>query len=95
VPDLALDNREVTDPEMAALWPDWEGKDIAGPALRVLCTSLMLIAAAPPLLFGYPPGRLRWSAEITSICLSGAVTASPSKIATNGPTWNGSHRPPS
>jgi predicted MFS family arabinose efflux permease len=35
---------------------------IAGHVLQGLCTSLLLIAAAPPLFLGYPATRLRWSA---------------------------------
>jgi len=50
---------------------------IAGHILQGLCTSLLLIAAAPPLFLGYPPAKLRWSAVIMNMCLFGAVTAGP------------------
>jgi len=50
---------------------------IAGHVLQGLCTSLLLIAAAPPLFLGYPAARLRWSAMIMNMCLFGAVTAGP------------------
>jgi nucleotide-binding universal stress UspA family protein/MFS family permease len=50
---------------------------ITGHVLQGLCTSLLLIAAAPPLFLGYPPAMLRWSAVIMNMCLFGAVTAGP------------------
>jgi nucleotide-binding universal stress UspA family protein/MFS family permease len=50
---------------------------IAGHILQGLCTSLLLIAAAPPLFLGYPVDKLRWSAMIMNICLFGAVAAGP------------------
>jgi nucleotide-binding universal stress UspA family protein/MFS family permease len=50
---------------------------IAGHVLQGLCTSLLLIAAAPPLFLGYPADKLRWSAMIMNVCLFGAVTAGP------------------
>jgi Major Facilitator Superfamily len=50
---------------------------IAWHVLQGLCTSLLLVAAAPPLLLGYPATRLRWSAVILNMCLFGAVTAGP------------------
>jgi nucleotide-binding universal stress UspA family protein/MFS family permease len=50
---------------------------IAGHILQGLCTSLLLIAAAPPLFLGFPAARLRWSAVIMNMCLFGAVTAGP------------------
>jgi nucleotide-binding universal stress UspA family protein/MFS family permease len=50
---------------------------ITGHVLQGLCTSLLLIAAAPPLFLGYPADKLRWSAMIMNMCLFGAVTAGP------------------
>jgi nucleotide-binding universal stress UspA family protein/MFS family permease len=50
---------------------------ITGHVLQGLCTSLLLIAAAPPLFLGYPADKLRWSAMIMNVCLFGAVTAGP------------------
>ena len=50
---------------------------IAGHVLQGLCTSLLLIAAAPPLFLGYSADKLRWSAVIMNMCLFGAVTAGP------------------
>jgi nucleotide-binding universal stress UspA family protein/MFS family permease len=50
---------------------------IAGHVLQGLCTSLLLIAAAPPLFLSFPAAKLRWSVVIMNICLFGAVTAGP------------------
>jgi nucleotide-binding universal stress UspA family protein/MFS family permease len=53
------------------------GLFIAGHVLQGLCTSLLLIAAAPPLFLGYPASKLRWTAMIMNLCIFGAVTAGP------------------
>jgi MFS family permease len=50
---------------------------IAGHILQGLCTSLLLIAAAPPLFLGYPAAKLRWTAMIMNVCIFGAVAAGP------------------
>src|ERR1700684_2159387 len=50
---------------------------IAGHVLQGLCTSLLLIAAAPPLFLGYPADKLRWFAMIMNMCIFGAVAAGP------------------
>jgi nucleotide-binding universal stress UspA family protein/MFS family permease len=50
---------------------------IAGHVLQGLCTSLLLIAAAPPLVLGFPVAKLRWTAMIMNLCIFGAVTAGP------------------
>ena len=50
---------------------------VAGHVLQGLCTSLLLIAAAPPLFLGFPAAKLRWTVVIMNICLFGAVTAGP------------------
>jgi MFS family permease len=50
---------------------------IAGHILQGLCTSLLLIAAAPPLFLGYPPAKLRWTAMLMNMCIFGAVAAGP------------------
>jgi MFS family permease len=50
---------------------------ITGHVLQGLCTSLLLIAAAPPLFLGYPPAKLRWTAMIMNMCIFGAVAAGP------------------
>jgi nucleotide-binding universal stress UspA family protein/MFS family permease len=53
------------------------GMFIAGHVLQGLCTSLLLIAAAPPLVLGFPAAKLRWTAMIMNLCIFGAVTAGP------------------
>jgi len=50
---------------------------IAGHILQGLCTSLLLIAAAPPLFLGYPASKLRWTSMIMNMCIFGAVAAGP------------------
>jgi MFS family permease len=50
---------------------------IAGHVLQGLCTSLLLIAAAPPLFLGYPEAKLRWTSMIMNMCIFGAVAAGP------------------
>ena len=50
---------------------------IAGHILQGLCTSLLLIAAAPPLFLGYPAAKLRWTTMIMNMCIFGAVAAGP------------------
>ena len=53
------------------------GMFIAGHVLQGLCTSLLLIGAAPPLFLGYPADKLRWTAVIINLCVFGAVAAGP------------------
>jgi MFS family permease len=50
---------------------------ITGRVLQGLCTSLLLIAAAPPLFVGYPVSRLRVTAVIMDMCIFGAVAIGP------------------
>jgi MFS family permease len=50
---------------------------IAGHVIQGLCTSLLLIAAAPPLAIGYPPAKLRDTAVIMNMCIFGAVALGP------------------
>lgn len=50
---------------------------IVGHILQGLCTSLLLIAAAPPLFLGYPAAKLRWTTMIMNMCIFGAVAAGP------------------
>jgi nucleotide-binding universal stress UspA family protein/predicted MFS family arabinose efflux permease len=53
------------------------GMFIAGHILQGLCTSLLLIAAAPPLFLGFPQAKLRYTAVILNLCIFGAVAAGP------------------
>ena len=53
------------------------GVFIAGRVIQGLCTSLLLIAAVPPLALGYPTGKLKVTATIMNMCIFGAVAAGP------------------
>ena len=50
---------------------------IVGHILQGLCTSLLLIAAAPPLFLGFPLSQLRWTSMIMNMCIFGAVALGP------------------
>ncbi|MBO0768311.1 MAG: hypothetical protein J2O48_06460 [Solirubrobacterales bacterium] len=50
---------------------------IAGHILQGLFTSLMLIAAVPPLVIGWPAKRMPITAGIMNLCIFGAVAAGP------------------
>jgi MFS family permease len=53
------------------------GMYIAGHIVQGLCTSLLLIAAVPPLAIGYPADKLRTTAVIMNVCIFGAVALGP------------------
>jgi MFS family permease len=53
------------------------GMFIAGHVLQGLATSLLLIAAVPPLAIGYPPHRIRDTVVILNMCIFGAVALGP------------------
>jgi predicted MFS family arabinose efflux permease len=46
--------------------------------LQGLCTSLMLIAAVPPLVTGWPPSKMPVTAMVMDLCIFGAVAVGPS-----------------
>ncbi len=50
---------------------------LIGHVLQGLCTSLLLIAAVPPLAIGFPKDKLRDTAVIMNICIFGAVALGP------------------
>ncbi len=50
---------------------------IVGHMIQGLCTSLLLIAAVPPLAIGYPKEKLRDTAVIMNMCIFGAVALGP------------------
>ena len=50
---------------------------IVGHVIQGLCTSLLLIAAVPPLAIGYPANNLRDTAVIMNMCIFGAVALGP------------------
>jgi MFS family permease len=53
------------------------GMFIVGRVLHGMCTSLLLIAAVPPLALGFGLERLRETAVIMSLCIFGAVALGP------------------
>src|SRR5690349_13695110 len=53
------------------------GMFIAGHVLQGLSTSLLLIAAVPPLAIGFPVNKLRDTAVIMNMCIFGAVALGP------------------
>lgn len=52
----------------------WVGAFVA----QGLCTSLMLIAAVPPLVTGWPAGKTPVTGVVMNLCVFGAVAAGPS-----------------
>jgi len=50
---------------------------IAGQVLAGLCTSLLLIAAVPPLSLGFPASKLKITGMIMNMCIFGAVALGP------------------
>jgi MFS family permease len=50
---------------------------IAGHVIQGLCTSLLLIAAVPPLALGFGLEKFRWTAMIMNVCIFGAVALGP------------------
>jgi MFS family permease len=53
------------------------GMFIVGHVLQGLCTSLLLIAAVPPLIIGYPADKLRTTVVFLNLCIFGAVALGP------------------
>lgn len=60
-----------------AAWAPSAGVFVAGHVLQGLATSLMLIAAAPPLVIGWPTRRLGPSAVTMNLGIFGAVALGP------------------
>src|ERR1700722_17738902 len=50
---------------------------IVGHVVPGLCTSLLLIAAVPPLALGFGLDKFRWTAMIMNVCIFGAVALGP------------------
>ena len=50
---------------------------IAGHVIQGLTTSLMLIAAVPPLVTGWPASKMPWTGVIMNLCIFGAVAVGP------------------
>ncbi|HWF33155.1 MAG TPA: MFS transporter [Solirubrobacteraceae bacterium] len=59
----------------ASAWTS--GLFVAGRVMQGLCTSLMLIAAVPPLVIGWPATKMRWTAGTMNLCIFGAVALGP------------------
>jgi MFS family permease len=59
----------------AAAWTP--GFFVAGHIVQGLCTSLMLIAAVPPLVIGWPASKMPWTGGIMNMCIFGAVALGP------------------
>jgi MFS family permease/nucleotide-binding universal stress UspA family protein len=53
------------------------GMFVSGHVLQGLATSMLLIAAAPPLTIGFPKEKLRHTAVIMNMCVFGAVALGP------------------
>src|SRR4029079_13829902 len=49
----------------------------AGQILQGLCTSMLLIAAVPPLSLGFPASKLKITGMIMNMCIFGAVALGP------------------
>jgi MFS family permease len=62
---------------------------IVGHVLQGLCTSLLLIAAVPPLAIGFGLPRIRSTAVIMNVCIFGAVALGPAigGIQANAHAW--------
>jgi MFS family permease len=62
---------------------------IVGHILQGLCTSLLLIAAVPPLILGYSVERMRETAVVLNLCIFGAVALGPviGGIQANSKGW--------
>jgi len=53
------------------------GMYIAGHVLQGLCTSMLLIAAVPQIVLGFPARKLRYTVVVIDMCIFGAVAAGP------------------
>ncbi len=60
-----------------AAWAPVPGLFIAGHVVQGLTTSLMLIAAVPPLVIGWPVARMRFTGIVMNLCIFGAVALGP------------------
>lgn len=60
-----------------AAWAPSGGVFVGAFIAEGLCTSLMLIAAVPPLVIGWPPGKMPWTGMIMNLCIFGAVAVGP------------------
>jgi MFS family permease len=63
---------------VVAAWAPTPGLWIAAFVLAGLCTSLMLIAAVPPLVIGFGADKVASTGVVMNLCIFGAVAAGPS-----------------
>jgi MFS family permease len=72
-----------------AAWAPTAGLFIAGRVLQGLATSMMLIAAVPPLIIGWPKRRMRPTAMTMNLAVFGAVALGPvvGGVAVGMETW--------
>jgi MFS family permease len=63
---------------VVAAWAPSRGLFIGAFVLEGLCTSLMLIAAVPPLVIGFGADKVATTGVIMNLCIFGAVAAGPS-----------------
>jgi MFS family permease len=74
---------------IAAAWAPSAGAFIAGRVVQGLTTSMMLIAAVPPLVIGWPKRRMRPTAMTMNLAVFGAVALGPvvGGVAVGLETW--------
>jgi len=74
---------------VAAAWAPSAGAFVAGRVVQGLATSMMLIAAVPPLVIGWPKRRQRTTAMTMNLAVFGAVALGPvvGGVAAGLETW--------
>jgi MFS family permease len=74
---------------VATAWAPTAGVFIAGRVVQGLTTSMMLIAAVPPLVIGWPKARMRPTAVTMNLAVFGAVALGPvvGGVALGLETW--------
>lgn len=65
-------------------WAPFPGVFVGAFIVQGLCTSLMLIAAVPPLVTGWPPVKMPFTGMIMNLCIFGAVAIGPTVGAIQG-----------
>jgi predicted MFS family arabinose efflux permease len=60
-----------------AAWAPTGAVFLSAFVLEGLCTSLMLIAAVPPLITGWPTDKMPWTGAAMNLCVFGAVAIGP------------------
>jgi MFS family permease len=72
-----------------AAWAPTAGLFVAGRVVQGLATSMMLIAAVPPLVIGWPKERMRPTATTMNLAIFGAVALGPvvGGVAVGLETW--------